>query len=245
MRALFEPVGDYLLVEDCIRAMAGEARAAGAELVSDAVVEGWSVEGDRLVVRSSRSTWRASSVILAQGAWSAAAVRELGLELEVVRKSQLWYRTRDDRCSLARGFVPFAMQTATGQVFYGFPELDERGLKVAEHSGGTALREPLELDRSLWPEDRAPVEAFCATHLPAVTAECLAHAVCMYTRSPDEHFVVDRHPAHPRVVFAAGLSGHGFKFAPVLGEALADLALDGGTRLPIEFLSRRRFEGRR
>ena len=67
------------------------------------------------------------------------------------------------------------------------------------------------------------------------------HAVCLYTMSPDEHFIVDRHPAHANVVFAAGLSGHGFKFTPVLGRALADLALDGSTPLPIDFLSLKRF----
>jgi glycine/D-amino acid oxidase-like deaminating enzyme len=80
-----------------------------------------------------------------------------------------------------------------------------------------------------------------SAHLPGVSQEVTAHSVCLYTMSPDEHFIVDRHPAHPSVVFAAGLSGHGFKFTPVLGEALADLALDGSTELPIGFLSLSRF----
>jgi glycine/D-amino acid oxidase-like deaminating enzyme len=78
-------------------------------------------------------------------------------------------------------------------------------------------------------------------HLPGVSPRVTEHAVCLYTMSPDEHFIVDRHPAHANVFFAAGLSGHGFKFAPVLGRALADLAVEGGTDLAIEFLSLARF----
>jgi glycine/D-amino acid oxidase-like deaminating enzyme len=89
--------------------------------------------------------------------------------------------------------------------------------------------------------DEGRVREFLATCLPGVGKERARRSVCFYTMSPDEHFLVDRHPTSERVVFAAGLSGHGFKFTSVLGEALADLALQGGTSLPIEFLSLRRF----
>jgi glycine/D-amino acid oxidase-like deaminating enzyme len=94
----------------------------------------------------------------------------------------------------------------------------------------------LQLDREIDPRDRARVEAFTATYLPSLSSRLLHHTVCMYTMTPDGHFVVDRHPRHQQVVLAAGLSGHGFKFAPALGEALADLVLSGKTSLPIEFL---------
>jgi glycine/D-amino acid oxidase-like deaminating enzyme len=98
--------------------------------------------------------------------------------------------------------------------------------------------DPLDVDRGLRDPDRAPVEAFLRRYVPGVAPDgCLRHAVCLYTMSPDEHFVVDRHPEHPQVSFAAGLSGHGFKFTSVLGEVLADLALDGRTALPIGFLA--------
>jgi glycine/D-amino acid oxidase-like deaminating enzyme len=101
--------------------------------------------------------------------------------------------------------------------------------------------DPLHVDRSLRDSDYKPVEAFLRTHLPTVLPACRDHAICLYTMSPDEHFIVDRHPQHPQVVIAAGLSGHGFKFAPVLGAALAELAINGSTQLPIDFLSLRRF----
>ncbi len=125
-------------------------------------------------------------------------------------------------------------------MFYGFPQIDELGVKVAEHSGGQPVADPTNVDRELDPKDRARVENFLTACLPGVSRNMTRHSVCMYTMSADEHFIVDRHPTDERLVFAAGLSGHGFKFAPVLGEALADLALAGTSKLPIEFLSCRR-----
>jgi glycine/D-amino acid oxidase-like deaminating enzyme len=115
-------------------------------------------------------------------------------------------------------------------------------VKVAEHSGhGDAVENPAEVNREIDPADRARVESFVKTHLPGLSISADRHCVCMYTMTPDEHFVLDLHPDHPQVSFAAGLSGHGFKFTPVLGAALADLALDGKTDLPISFLNSRRF----
>ena len=111
-------------------------------------------------------------------------------------------------------------------------DLDEIRVLIDDVAVGISLRDA----------DRAPVEAFLQAHLPAAQAPCREHAVCLYTMSPDEHFIVDRHPQHDRVVFTAGLSGHGFKFAPALGAALADLAMNGATRLPIQFLSLERFK---
>ncbi len=114
-------------------------------------------------------------------------------------------------------------------------------MKVAEHTGGRPVDDPANVDRTIDPGEQRRLETFLAAHLPEVSSRVADHAVCLYTMSPDEHFVVDRHPEHANVVFAAGLSGHGFKFTPVLGRLLADLALDGGTSLPIDFLSLGRF----
>jgi glycine/D-amino acid oxidase-like deaminating enzyme len=127
-------------------------------------------------------------------------------------------------------------------VFYGFPKLDSRGVKFAEHTGGHVVADPCDADRSIdLAEQRRLIEVL-GNHLPGVLSRVTDHAVCLYTMSPDEHFIVDRHPGHANVVFAAGLSGHGFKFAPVLGKALAEMALDGETSMPVRFLSRSRFD---
>src|SRR5439155_24785612 len=126
-------------------------------------------------------------------------------------------------------------------VYYGFPEIDELGVKVAEHTGGEVAADPANDPRPFDPADLARVESFLAQYLPGVGRPMQRRSVCFYTMSPDEHFLVDRHPQQERVLFVAGLSGHGFKFTSVLGEALADLALHGGTEQPIQFLSLARF----
>jgi len=127
------------------------------------------------------------------------------------------------------------MELATG-FFYGFPQIDELGVKVGDHLGGSPVSDPSTVDRSLDTDDQDRLRQFLGHSLPGVSGAATQYSVCMYTMSPDEHFIVDRHPAWENVFFAAGMSGHGFKFTPVLGELLADLALDGKTELPYEFL---------
>jgi glycine/D-amino acid oxidase-like deaminating enzyme len=154
----------------------------------------------------------------------------------VHRKSLFWFETSAPQYDVANGFPVFLYELPKG-VFYGFPKLDARGVKAAEHSGGRVVDDPLVVDRSIDANEQQRLIQFLSAHLPGVTNKVTDHVVCLYTMSPDENFIVDRHPAHANVVFAAGLSGHGFKFVPVLGRALAELALDGGTKLPIGFLS--------
>jgi glycine/D-amino acid oxidase-like deaminating enzyme len=156
----------------------------------------------------------------------------------------MWYEPRDASAatltSAANGFPCFLFELPHG-IFYGFPALDGHGLKAAEHSGGDAVNDPLTVDRQLHVADSERVDQFLQTHIPSVRTPCREHAVCLYTMSPDEHFIVDRHPDDPRIVFAAGLSGHGFKFTPILGQALAELATEGVTCQPTAFLSLERF----
>ncbi|HVR74349.1 MAG TPA: N-methyl-L-tryptophan oxidase [Planctomycetota bacterium] len=239
MTAVFEPKAGYLLVEECVRAHAAEAVKLGAELRHGETVLDWKREGSGVVVTTDRGKYGAASLIISAGAWSGEILRGLRLGLEVRRKPAFWYRTRSGAHRAGSGSPTFLYETPAG-VFYGFPDVDGGGLKAAEHSGGERVEDPLKVDRSLREPDRVRIEAFLDAHIPGVTRECLRHSVCLYTMSPDEHFIVDRHPAHDRVAFAAGLSGHGFKFAGVLGQALADLVLDGRTALPVAFLNRGR-----
>ncbi len=112
--------------------------------------------------------------------------------------------------------------------------LDGRGAKTARHYGAPELPGPDAVDRAVTDADEQPVRQFLAAHLPAVNGPRRHGQVCIYTLTPDRHFVIDRHPDHPNVAVAAGFSGHGFKFAPVVGEILADLAERGRTDLPAE-----------
>lgn len=235
MVGVFEVRAGFLRVEACVKAYADEAVKHGARLQTGETVLGWSPDGEGICVETDRRRYRAGRLVVTAGAWAPQLLAALGVEFRVLRKPLLWYRTQTPHYRLDNGFPVWLLETDLGAI-YGFPEIDARGFKIAEHTGGSDVADPLQPDRSLRPDDRQPIEALLRTHFPGVTSDCLHHAVCMYTMSPDGHFVIDRHPHDSRVCFVAGLSGHGFKFASVLGEIMADLALDGETALPIGFL---------
>ncbi len=237
--AVFERQAGYLLVEECVLAHLEAARRRGTELRSGESVVAYRTGGGGVVVRTESDSYAADRLVITAGPWAGALLADLNVPLRVLRKHLHWYACDDARYRADRGCPTFFYETAEGY-FYGFPQLDDQGVKLAEHSGGTVVADPLADDKAVEPLDRQRVEQFLAAHLPGVSNRPTAHAVCYYTSTLDEHFIVDVHPLHPRVVFAAGLSGHGFKFTGVLGEALADLALQGKTNLPIEFLSSRR-----
>jgi monomeric sarcosine oxidase len=242
---VYEPTAGYLLVEDCVEAHLQVAEAAGAELRIDKAIElregrVWAADdrGVRLNLLHHEPI-EADQLIICAGAWASELLANLAIKLTVLRKSLFWFKTNMADLEVSNGMPVYLFELSDG-IFYGFPKLDPRGVKIAEHTGGRVTN-PDSADRAPDPVEQDRLMRFLKKHLPGVTNQVSAHTVCLYTMSPDEHFIVDRHPQHPNVVLAAGLSGHGFKFAPVLGKALADLALDGGTELPIDFLSASRF----
>jgi monomeric sarcosine oxidase len=237
---VFERRAGYLRVEECVAACLSAAQQAGAELMTDVEVYGWRL-GDDITLHTSRGDLTANRLIVAAGPWAGQLLASLNVPLEVRRKPLMWFPSNDPTTRADAGFPCYLFELPQG-VFYGFPQIDQHGLKMGEHSAGEPVADPLNVDRSLRQSDLAPVEAFAARCLPTLKPTCTKHVICMYTMSPDEHFIVDRQPDDPRVAFAAGLSGHGFKFTPVLGQALAELILDGQTELPIAFLSLQRFE---
>jgi sarcosine oxidase len=243
---VYEPAAGYLLVEDCVEAHLAAAKAAGAKLLIDRVTPDatgnpWRDDGDLVTVNlSDGDVVTARKLIITAGAWAGELLADLGLSLTVLRKSLFWFKSLTGDCDAAAGMPVYLFEVSNG-IFYGFPKIDELGVKVAEHSGGQPVN-PNEVDRTLDEAERQRVEHFLATHIPSVSTEIVHYATCLYTMSADEHFILDRHPHDDNVVFAAGLSGHGFKFTPVLGRALADLALDGGSDLPLDFLSLKRLQ---
>jgi len=239
--AVFEPRAGFLLVEDCVKAHIDAALRADAELRCGPAVRGWSVNGKGVSVETDEGTFHADRLVITAGAWAGELLASLGVRLEVLRKPLFWFGANDARYDVQSGCPCFFFETLGGQ-FYGFPKSDSLGVKIAEHSGRTPVVDPLNVDRTLRVADRERVELCLGEHLPGVSRECTAHAVCMYTMSPDQHFIVGRHPEFPQVAFTAGLSGHGFKFTSVLGEIMAELAVDGSSRLDIDFLSPARFD---
>lgn len=235
---LFERDAGYLLVEECVKASLDQARLHGAALRFRAPVSGWSADGQGVRVRTENETFDADRLVIAAGAWSGRMLRDMGLPLEVRRKVQLWFTATDPACSIEAGCPVFAYDDGQG-FYYGFPSLDAAEMKIAEHSGREVVLDPDTVDRELRSADAARVAAFIRRVLPGVDPTPSRHSVCLYTMSADGHFVIDCAPQSERVVFAAGFSGHGFKFAGLIGSVLADLTLTGATRHPIGFLRRR------
>jgi monomeric sarcosine oxidase len=238
--AVFERNAGFLFVERCVLAQLSQARKLGVELRVGESVQGYSADGRSVRVQTDRGEYQAGNLVLTAGAWTSQFLGDLGIRLEVRRKHLHWYRTHSDDYLASGGSPTFLYDTPHG-CYYGFPQLDDRGVKVAEHTGGTVIQDPLVDDRAIEPMDRQRVETFLAAHMPGVSQKPADHVVCYYTMSPDEHFIVDRHPTHDNVVFVAGLSGHGFKFTSVLGEIMAEMASSGRTSQPIGFLNCRRW----
>lgn len=232
---VFEEDCGFLFVEDCVQAQIDRAVAAGATASFEETVREWTSHNGTIRVVTSRGAYEADRLIITAGAWASRVLGELGLSLQVRRKVQFWFPVAEDGVAAHRTSPSFIFERPDA-AFYGFPSIDERTVKVAEHTGGRVVDDPSALDRNFDEGDLGPVRRFLELCLPHLGTEPERHSVCMYTMSPDGHFLVDRHPLHQNVVLAAGFSGHGFKFAPVMGEALADLALTGETDLPIEFL---------
>lgn len=234
--SVLETRAGYLLVEECVASQLAAARAAGAEILAPCEVLGWE-PGTQIRIRTTAGTITTEKLIVTAGAWAGDLLADLDLQFAVRRKSMFWFAPQQ-----SFNDVPCYLYDLSPGVFYGFPEIDGR-VKVAEHSGGERIEDPLNYDRQINAHDAQRVLDFLGECLPHVTASLVEHQTCLYTMSPDEHFVVDFYPREKNVVFAAGLSGHGFKFTPVLGKALAEMALAGGTRLPMDFWGLSRLMG--
>jgi sarcosine oxidase len=238
--ALFERRAGYLEIENCVLAHLAESHKLGAELRTEVTVRNWNAVDNEVIVETDDGKLRAKKLVISAGAWAGSLLGDLGVQLIVRRKPVFWYPAAVDSLRADSGCPVYLFELPKG-VFYGIPQIDDQGFKVAQHTGGQEVSDPLTVNRELDAFDQAQVESFLSNYIPGVGYPMLHHSVCLYTMSPDENFIVDVHPRHPQVCFAAGLSGHGFKFTCVLGEALADLAVNGCTDLPIGFLNCRRF----
>jgi sarcosine oxidase len=194
-----------------------------------------------VVVRTAKATYSAAKVIFCGGAWTDKLVRDLGVPLTVTRQPMAWvWPKAPDSFALGK-FPVWILEHRDGSAHYGFPMLpDNPGLKLASHQR-TAPIDPEILDRTPHESDEPLIRGVLKDFIPSADGPLLSMRICMYTNSPDHHFIIDRHPRHANVIVACGFSGHGFKFASGIGQVLAELALDGKSSLPVEFLGLSRF----
>ena len=240
MLAVFERAAGYLRVESCVLAHLSAAKAAGAAMVFNTAVRKWSAGRSGVRVVTDTDEYQAEKLIITAGAWAPQLLGQLGVQFEVLRKNVYWYTSGEAALSQDSGCPTFLFELPEG-VFYGFPQRDSLGVKVAEHSGGDVVQDPTAATGSEQRGDQDRVEAFLSECVPAVTPPLIRHSACFYTMSPDGHFVIDQHPLHEKVLLAAGLSGHGFKFTSVLGEVLAERSLHMVPTTATDFLKVARF----
>ncbi len=236
--ASFDPLGGILRVEECVRQQVAMAQRHGATLFAGEEVRSWKAEGEGVVVETERRRLSAGCMILTAGAWAVPALGELGVEMKVLRKLLFWYGGQGVEEYRREVFPCFCIGVGSGsELIYGFPAIDEWGLKITEHNiSHKEILDPLKVNRQLEDDDESQVLQILERFFPRLKPERSKFVTCLYTMSPDENFIIDRHPEHKSVVIGAGFSGHGFKFASVVGEILADLALEGETKQPIDFL---------
>jgi len=227
MIGVFEPRAGVLAPERAVSAMLEQARGAGASLHVSERVRGWSSEPGHVDVRTASRHVRARRLVLAAGPWMAPILGELTLPLTVERVVQYWYPTAGDERFAPARFPIFLLEAPDGRILYGLPD-QGHGLKLAEHHGGSTTSADA-VDREVSDEQRATFHAFATQwvrDLPVGPAEA---SVCLYTNTPDGDFLLDWHPNAPGVFLCSACSGHGFKFAPAIGEAVASLIATGAS----------------
>ncbi|HEU0076969.1 MAG TPA: N-methyl-L-tryptophan oxidase [Longimicrobiaceae bacterium] len=225
MAALLEHRAGILFPEACVEAHLALARAHGAEVRCGEAATGWTADGAGVAVTTAAGTYRAQRLVLAAGPWMPELLAGLELPLQVERQTFHWYRPAEEPEAYGPGRCPIALwEYGPGRFLATFPDFGD-GVKAQVHHEG-ALTTPAGVARETTPADEAPVLELLRRFLPGAAGPLLATSVCLYTNTPDAHFVLDRHPASPRVVVASPCSGHGFKFSSAIGEAIAALALD-------------------
>ena len=239
-RAVFQPRGGLLASERAIVAHVMAAQAEGATIHARERVLAWEAAGDGVVVRTDRGEYRAGRLVLTAGAWMADLLPELRGVAVPERQVLAWLQPhRPELFSPAR-FPVFNLQVPEGR-YYGFPVYEVPGFKFGRYHHRMEATTADAMRRDVDAEDEALLRHFGTRYFPDGCGPTMALRTCMFTNTPDEHFIVDHHPAHEQVVVASPCSGHGYKFCSVIGEIVADLATgNGNTRHDIAFLRMQR-----
>lgn len=229
--------GGFLDVDRSLRAMAKLTREAGIEIRENTAVHSWSQTSDGVRVEFDGGTATAGMLIVTAGAWARAVLARLDLPVRILRKTLFWLEV-EDPSRFDTATMPVYIAGLPDHEFYGFPSWGEPGVKVAVHSGGSET-DPEAVDRTVSTDEEREIVEIAGRVLNGLTGRVLRSTTCLYAITPDHDFIVDRAPGTDNVVIGAGFSGHGFKFAPAVGEMLVQLAL--GEREPLPIFSVARF----
>ncbi len=248
--AIYEKDAGFIRPETAIRTALARADELGTRVLSNTVVDRIELGPDRVRVIAGDVVCEAHHAIVSVGTWLGKLLPELRLPLRVTRQIPGWYPIERPELFTPDRFPVFlrdlgdhrraGVDLAADSTFYGFPTLDGKTIKVAVHREGS-LADPDALNRIVTQEDLAEVRDYIGAFLNGVSTEPMRTEVCMYTNTPDHDFLVGSPPGMHQLTILGGFSGHGFKFSSVMGEVAADLAVNGKTEHPIDFLSLDRF----
>ncbi len=244
MCALREENAGYLRPELCVEQQLRQAARAGAELLLDERVLDWEAGPGGVRVRTTRGAYQAERLVVSAGPWAPRMLAEMGVPLRVTRQVLCWFAPeggvepfREDRLPV------FLIEGDAGErLIYGFPLTgpEGEGVKVAFH-GSDEVCSPETICREIRASDEQSVRERLEQVMPTLAGRLLRAETCLYTMTPDEHFVIGPHPEHPAVTVAAGFSGHGFKFAQAIGEMISEMV--SGERSEFALFSPQRFAG--
>lgn len=225
MNGVWEPRAGVLFPELAIQSHLGLASKSGAELHFNEPVLKWEADGEGVRVQTESATYTAAKLVVSAGPWATSLMPGLALPLTVERQVLYWF----DPSSQAALFRPpscpiYIWEYGMGKFFYGFPDLGD-GIKVAMHHQGP-VADPSKVEREVRAEEVERMREVLKRFMPAAAGRLRATAACLYTNTPDEHFILDRHPLYPQVVVVSPCSGHGFKFSSVVGEVATALVCD-------------------
>jgi sarcosine oxidase len=244
IRCLYQPEGGFLLPERCNVAHVEQAQAHGAEVHCREPVLEWGVgaggAGGRVWVRTARGRYEAGRLVICAGPWASKLVPELAGLAVAERQVLAWLQpTRPEYFRLG-AFPVFNLEVEEGR-YYGVPAFLIPGFKFGKYHHRGELVDPDAANREPQPEDEELLRVFARRYFPEGAGPTVMLKACLFTNSPDGHFILDRHPDHPEVAIAAGFSGHGYKFCSVIGEVMADLVQRGDARHDIDFFRLKRF----
>jgi sarcosine oxidase len=242
MPVVYQADGGFVVPERCIVSHVAGALERGAVVRARERVLEWAETESGVRVRTDRGEVEAERLVLTAGAWSQDVARLPAGTVRGVRQALAWLLpTRPELFEPSR--FPVFNLVLEGEHFYGFPAHGIPGFKLGRYDHFGAGGDPDGIDREPTLADERPLRAFAERYFPDGAGPTIALKTCLFEPSPDEHFVIDSHPDAPHAVVAAGFSGHGFKFCSVVGEILADLAIDGSTRHDISLFRLARFGG--
>ncbi|HEX6307176.1 MAG TPA: N-methyl-L-tryptophan oxidase [Longimicrobiales bacterium] len=245
MVGVYEPNAGVLLLDACMRTLLEQARAQGADVRSQTRACAWRAGPQGVTVTTEAGDVHARRAVFATGPWLNALLAAeqcdapVQLQLEVERQTAHWFAPAPGATGFRADVCPVTMlERADGSMLYTLPDVGH-GLKAAFHHGGRIVR-PDEVDRTLGAAEEEYLRAGLEEWMPGAAHRVLDDGVCLYTNTPDRHFVVDAHPAHANVTIVSACSGHGFKFGPALAEVVADLALEGMAAFDISLFGAKR-----